>query len=138
MQPGSVDAQQLANELSSLEIRRDAALKTAKSCAKDGMWDCARFGASDALAIDAGNSEAQALLQRAIVEAGWAPLRPRASQSPPTVKHTVKPRIAPMAKAPQSATVDEGNDETRAIVELGWKHPPDSTASETAGAAPAH
>lgn len=150
------DAQRLQSDQASLESRREAALRKARSCAKDGKWDCVRVGASDALAIDAGSAEAQALLQRAIVASGWMPLTRRelqtAGESNPALaphtatqsytlarRYTNTPKSVPGgasaggADGVGSVAGDDGDAEMRAIVESGWKHPSNNGVSVPKG-----
>jgi hypothetical protein len=50
----------------------DASLARARACAASSHWSCVLDAASGVLAIQEGNTEAQSLLQRAIVHGGWA------------------------------------------------------------------
>jgi hypothetical protein len=50
----------------------DASLARARACAASSQWSCVLDAASGVLAIQEGNTEAQSLLQRAIVKGGWA------------------------------------------------------------------
>jgi hypothetical protein len=50
----------------------DASLARARACAAASHWSCVVDAASGVLAIQEGNTEAQSLLQRAIVQSGWA------------------------------------------------------------------
>jgi hypothetical protein len=50
----------------------DASLARARACAAASHWSCVLDAASGVLAIQEGNTEAQSLLQRAIVHGGWA------------------------------------------------------------------
>lgn len=79
MQANSADAKMIQHELTPLEQRRDAALQTAQVCIKDNLWNCVAHSASEALAVDTGSAEAKTLLERAIVETGWAPIRNKAA-----------------------------------------------------------
>jgi hypothetical protein len=114
IQPGNADVSGLQRELASREARRDIAIQSARKCAKDKMWGCVKTSAHDALAIDTSSGEAQALLARAIVESGWAPLTPNKPQ----------PRVPVEAGKSNAANADA---QARAIVESGWKHPVDNS-----------
>ncbi|ANB71432.1 hypothetical protein AYM40_02890 [Paraburkholderia phytofirmans OLGA172] len=46
-------------------------LARARACALAKAWPCVMEAASAVLALEGGNTEAQTLLQRAIVEGGW-------------------------------------------------------------------
>ncbi len=164
--PDNVDMQRLQSDLASLESRREAALRTARSCVKDGKWDCVRAGANDALAIDAGSAEAQALLQRAIVASGWMPLAGHEQQTAGELRAALVPHTATQAHTPArrytntpkpapgvatrgdstdgadglggdgsvgSVAGDDRDAEVRAIVESGWKHPPNNGVSVPPG-----
>jgi hypothetical protein len=50
----------------------DASLARARACAASSHWNCVLDAASGVLAMQEGNTEAQSLLQRAIVHGGWA------------------------------------------------------------------
>ncbi|CAB3748736.1 hypothetical protein [Paraburkholderia humisilvae] len=53
-------------------VDADASLSRARACAAASHWSCVLDAASSVLAIQEGNTEAQSLLQRAIVQGGWA------------------------------------------------------------------
>ncbi len=154
MQANSADAQLIQHELAPLEQRRNAALQTALVCVKDNLWNCVEHSARDALAIDTGSVEAKALLERAIVETGWAPLRnkpaPVAHAAPVTQAagtQTLLPPLpplppaaaqpapaAPAAKvaptapadstAPTTPAANSVDAQERAIAQYGWKDSP--------------
>ncbi|MGN6666183.1 MAG: hypothetical protein ACTHKH_04315 [Trinickia sp.] len=151
----NADAQRLQGDLASLESRRDAVLRAARSCAKDAKWDCVRVAANDALAIDAGSAQAQALLQRAIVASGWVPLAGHEPQTAGGLHGAFAPQIAAQAHTPagrltktptpepgvasRSGGIDGGAGDdsdpaVRAIVEFGWKHPLNNGGSVPTGA----
>jgi hypothetical protein len=50
----------------------EASLSRARACAAASRWSCVLDAASGVLAIEEGNTEAQSLLQSAIVRGGWA------------------------------------------------------------------
>jgi hypothetical protein len=79
----------------------------ANSCANDKIWSCVFKLSNQALAIDVGSVEAQALLQRAILSTGWKPLGEKAASAPrkpppvvansaPTRLPTVLPTLPPL------------------------------------------
>ena|GEM_PF-875562 len=74
LQPGNVDAKDLAAQLRPITERRDNALQAAQACTAQQSWPCARQHANEALAIDSGNDAAKTILERVIRETGWAPL----------------------------------------------------------------
>jgi hypothetical protein len=140
------DARQPQGDAASLVSRRDAALVKARSCLKASMWDCVRASSAEALAIDANNAEAQALMQQAIVASGWAPLSSQArhgAASPPAVATRPSKPEAQTRRTHRHAVneandgrVAGGEDDTRAIVEMGWKRAPAAGASAPARDAP--
>ncbi|HEY1609548.1 MAG TPA: hypothetical protein VGG24_09795 [Paraburkholderia sp.] len=64
-QPDNSDAQRLRVELTSRERERDAALGSARQCARSGQWSCVREYAGRAATIDTSSSGARRLLARA-------------------------------------------------------------------------
>jgi hypothetical protein len=60
----------------------DAALARARACDIQESWTCVTNAARDALALDGGNMEAQALLQRSITQSARQNPMPRTSTSP--------------------------------------------------------
>jgi hypothetical protein len=50
----------------------EATLARARACAAAERWNCVLDAANSVLAMQEGNTEAQSLLQRAIVNGGWA------------------------------------------------------------------
>jgi hypothetical protein len=71
-QPGNSEAFILQRDLVSREKARDSALNSARVCAAQQEWNCAWHQAGSALSIDAGSTEAKALVQRAMIESGAA------------------------------------------------------------------
>ncbi|MFC0400279.1 hypothetical protein [Paraburkholderia rhizosphaerae] len=65
--PMPVAAQSTATPAPAIET----SLARARACAAASHWNCVLDAASSALAIQEGNTEAQSLLQRAIVNGGW-------------------------------------------------------------------
>ncbi|WP_213306836.1 hypothetical protein [Paraburkholderia sacchari] len=117
------------------EQRRDSALRIAEQCASEHVWGCVQQKASEALAIDSNSQHARALMERAIVATGWAPL------SAPNPPGALNRAARTAAAANQSATAHaaippsngngngNGNSNSnsadaaeRAIVQDGWKH----------------
>lgn len=136
MDPDNADARAIQRELAPLEQRRDAALQTANVCIKDRLWNCVEHSASDALAIDSGSPAARSLLQRAIVETGWAPLGGRAAPPAKTARVPQPPQPAPAtqvapptAAAPAAPAADSVDAQVRAITQSGWRNSPASAAA---------
>jgi hypothetical protein len=73
----------------------EATLAHARACAAAARWNCVLDAASSVLAIQEGNSEAQSLLQRAIVHGGWATatssLTPQAAMAASSAAATATP-----------------------------------------------
>jgi hypothetical protein len=166
MQANSADAQMIQHELTPLEQRRDAAIQTALVCVKGNLWNCVEHSARDALAIDTGSLEAKALLERAIVETGWAPLHNKSAPAAPAARtapatHAAaneaplpplpplpSPAPAPAVQAPQAAqpapavaatpAANSVDAQERAIAEFGWKNSAASSAATASSAAAAH
>ncbi|WP_322030643.1 hypothetical protein [Paraburkholderia sp. J76] len=69
------DARALQRDIGAREKARDSALQSAEQCATQLAWDCVQQQASAALAIDSSSQHAQSLKERAILAAGWPPLR---------------------------------------------------------------
>ncbi|MDR5818185.1 zinc ribbon domain-containing protein [Caballeronia sp. LZ033] len=67
----------LKDELVKRELQRDAALQLARACERTSAWACVQQNAGEALALDGGNVESQAMLEHVISHAGW--LAPSAS-----------------------------------------------------------
>ncbi|MDR5838953.1 zinc ribbon domain-containing protein [Caballeronia sp. LZ034LL] len=67
----------LKDEMIKRELQRDAALQLARACERTSAWACVQQNAGEALALDGGNIESQAMLERVISHAGW--LAPSAS-----------------------------------------------------------
>jgi hypothetical protein len=139
MEPDNADARAIQRELTPLEQRRDAALQTANVCIKDHLWNCVEHSASDALAIDSGSPEAKSLMQRAIVETGWAPLGSHAAPPAGVAQVPRPPQAAQAAQVapttPTAPAADSVDPQVRAIAQSGWRNSPASAAS---AAAPAH
>lgn len=155
MQANSADAQMIQHELTPLEQRRDAALQTARVCIKDNLWNCVEHSASDALAVDTGSVEAKALLERAIVETGWAPIHNKAAPvtrtAPATHAAVTAPPLPPLPSPAPAAQVTQASPATtvapalnsvdaqeRAITQFGWKNSAASGTPPASGAAAAH
>ncbi|MEI5999451.1 hypothetical protein H3V53_20235 [Paraburkholderia bengalensis] len=71
--PRDADALRMQSDIADRENERDAALRVAAICAKDGLWTCVVKQANQALAVDTSSKEAQVLLEHAIVSNGWRP-----------------------------------------------------------------
>jgi hypothetical protein len=98
----------------------DAPLSRARECSRVKSWDCVRLAASEALAVDGGNTEAQGLLERSIKQSAWqsyASAIPAVTAAPPA--HD-SPASSLGATLLSGANVDE---QRRAIVRFGWAHP---------------
>jgi hypothetical protein len=127
LQPGNSEAQTMASELRPLTARRDTALQAAQACVAQQSWACARQHANDALKLDTSNETAKAILQRAIRETGWAPLKLDGSvgasaQVKPTAQ-ALASTGAQQAPAPTSASKGDANNvdaRERSIVDSGW------------------
>ncbi|MCG5078273.1 MULTISPECIES: hypothetical protein [Paraburkholderia] len=65
-QPGNGEALQMRAELVSRERERESLLASARLCARDGQWVCARHNAAHAASVDASSLSARKLLLRAI------------------------------------------------------------------------
>ncbi|WP_158940057.1 zinc ribbon domain-containing protein [Burkholderia sp. S171] len=77
-QLSAADVQDTQADLTGLEHVRDVMLQAARDCAATGSWLCVRQNAHDVLTIDAGNVEAQALVEHAIARSGWLNKNPSA------------------------------------------------------------
>jgi uncharacterized OB-fold protein len=139
MEPKREDVRQFQRDLAAIEVRRDAALRSARQCEQNRMWPCVRQYANTALSIDSGSNDAKALLQHAIVASAWTALpQQQASRAPARAAA----QAAHTSRAPrkEAATTDsttntasppdtsEIDAQQRAIVESGWKHPPNNAA----------
>lgn len=95
--PSNADALRMQTEVKDRENRRDVAIGVANSCANDKIWSCVFKLSNQALAIDVGSVEAQALLQRAILSTGWKPLGEKAAPAPrkppPVVANSAPTRL---------------------------------------------
>jgi hypothetical protein len=167
MQANSADAQAIQQELTPLERRRDAAIQTALVCVKDNLWNCVEHSARDALAVDTGSVEAKALLERAIVETGWAPMHktaapvargapaaqaaateppfpplpPLPSPAPaaqPALAAPAAPAVSAAPAAPAAPAPNSVDAQERAIAQFGWKDSPAPSATPASGAAANH
>lgn len=165
LQPGNPDAQTMASELRPLAARRDTALQAAQTCVTQQSWACARQHANEALAIDTGNETAKAILQRAIRETGWAPLKTDASTGAAAGSKAVAGSTAPQqaqsqtpspkgvpangdatAAAPRAGTAatagTQGTDansadaRARSIVDSGWSHASSNSAKASTATSP--
>jgi len=67
----------MKDELVKYELQRDAALQLARACERTSAWACVQQNAAEALALDGGNSESQAMLERVITHAGWLVATPQ-------------------------------------------------------------
>ena len=101
-QLGTANAQRTLADLTGLEHTRDETLQAARGCEATGSWLCVLQNARDVLAIDAGNVEAQKLLEHAIARSGWlnkpAPATTAAHGTPHNKTQTAA--VAPAAPAP--------------------------------------
>ncbi len=95
--PRNAEALRLQDDIADRESERDVALRVAAACANDGLWSCVVKQANQALAIDSGSKDAQMLLERAIVSAGWRPLSTHAVAAAPKPARRDAPR--PVAKS---------------------------------------
>jgi hypothetical protein len=143
--PGNPDALRMQNDVTDRENQRDVALGVANTCASEKMWRCVFERSSQALAIDASNADAQALLQRAILSTGWKPLvstvvAPAPRKPAPLVTSSVLPTLPPLppgvpansvttppankpAPAAYTAPVRDGGDgQTRGMRKSEWNN----------------
>ncbi|VXC73051.1 conserved hypothetical protein [Burkholderia sp. 8Y] len=70
----------LKDELVKHELQRDAALQLARACERTSAWSCVQQNAAEALALDGGNAESQAMLERVITHAGWLVATPQGAK----------------------------------------------------------
>ncbi|SAK46267.1 hypothetical protein AWB82_00851 [Caballeronia glebae] len=70
-QQARAEYESLKDELVKRESQRDAALQLARACERTSAWACVQQNAGEALALDGGNIESQAMLERVISHAGW-------------------------------------------------------------------
>ncbi|QSN62982.1 zinc ribbon domain-containing protein [Caballeronia sp. M1242] len=70
----------LKDELVKREQQRDAALQLARACERTSAWACVQQNAAEALALDGGNAESQAMLERVITHAGWLVATPQGAK----------------------------------------------------------
>jgi hypothetical protein len=92
--PIVADGSQQAN--ATLTPAAEATLARARACAAAARWDCVLDAASSVIAAQEGNTEAQALLQRAIVQSGW-------SRENAVAAHASNATAAPPRAATESA-----------------------------------
>jgi hypothetical protein len=76
----------------------EATLSRARACAAAERWNCVLDAASSALSLQEGNTEAQSLLQRAIVHGGWA------SRTAAVTQHTANAASAAAAPVSRART----------------------------------
>jgi hypothetical protein len=119
--PGNPDALRIQNDVTDRENKRDVALGVANTCASEKMWRCVFERSSQALAIDASNADAQALLQRAILSTGWKPLvntvvTPAPRKPAPLVTSSGLPTLPPLPPGvpANSVTAPPANNPTPA------------------------
>lgn len=96
------------------------ALARARACSRAKSWDCVRLAASEALALDGGNTEAQGLLERSIKQSAWQ----SHASAVPALTTASTARDAPASS--QGTTLSPGanaDERQRAIARLGWAHP---------------
>jgi hypothetical protein len=137
MEPKREDVRQFQHDLAAIEVRRDAALRSARQCEQSRMWPCVQQYANTALSIDSGSNDAKALLQRAIVASAWAALPQQ--QAPHAAARAGTPAPAAHAAATNTASspdTAEMDAQQRAIVESGWKHPPNNATNPPGSTAP--
>jgi hypothetical protein len=95
----------LKDELVKRELQRDAALQLARACERTSAWTCVQQNAGEALALDGGNAESQAMLERVISHAGWlaptasAALARKAPSAAPGTGATTADQTAPATAA---------------------------------------
>jgi hypothetical protein len=98
----------------------DTALSRARACNRVKSWDCVRLAASEALALDGANIEAQGLLEHSIKQSAWqshAAAIPAVTAVPSF--HDV-PASSPVSFLTSGANADQ---QQRAIARFGWAHP---------------
>lgn len=125
---GNSDARAIQRDIATREQRRDSALQSADRCATRRAWACVQQQASEALAIDSGNAQAQSLMERAILATAWTT---PGSQSAPATVNT--PGSAAQAQTLGSAA-PAGNENSadaqqRAILQSGWKNAAPASAA---------
>ncbi|WP_321948505.1 hypothetical protein [Paraburkholderia sp. J10-1] len=96
------DAHEILRGGAPAQQRRDNALQNADRCAEQRAWDCVREQASEALAIDPGSLHARSLMERAILAAGWSPLRSPNSTTAQAEASVPLPRGAATVPLPSS------------------------------------
>lgn len=150
MEPKREDVRQFQRDLATIEVRRDAALRSARQCEQKRMWPCVREYANTALSIDSGSNDAKALLQRTIVASAWPALAQQqashaaaGASAPALAAHAARAEpkgtattdtTTNTASPPDTADIDA---QQRAIVESGWKHPPNNATNPPGSTAPA-
>ncbi len=99
----------LKDELVKREQQRDAALQLARACERTSAWACVQQNAAEALALDGGNAESQAMLERVITHAGWLVATPQGAKkgttagSPTDVPNTGTAVAGSVTPAPAAA-----------------------------------
>ncbi|MDR5775322.1 MULTISPECIES: zinc ribbon domain-containing protein [unclassified Caballeronia] len=110
------DYDSMKEELAKRELQRDAALQLARACERTSAWSCVQQNAGEALAIDGGNGESQAMLERVISHAGWMVATPAGAKKPLPSAVTA---AAPAPAAPASVVAaNVGKPATTANVEV--------------------
>jgi Tfp pilus assembly protein PilF len=79
-QPNNIDAIKLNADLEDRELKRNAILLAARSCATRDQWTCVWRNAGNALVIDASSAEAKQLLTQAMWQ---SELNSRTGATPP-------------------------------------------------------
>ncbi|SOE64055.1 hypothetical protein SAMN05446935_2401 [Burkholderia sp. YR290] len=130
--PGNSDALRMQTEVKDRENQRDVAIGVANSCANDKIWSCVFKLSNQALAIDVGSVEAQALLQRAILSTGWKPLGEKAAPAPrkppPVVANSAPTRLLPtglptLPPLPPGTPTDSARPSANNAVPAAWVAP---------------
>lgn len=121
----------LKDEMIKRELQRDAALQLARACERTSAWACVQQNAGEALALDGGNIESQAMLERVISHAGWlapsasaalakkTPSAPATNATAPvpsvnTANTTPKPAVGAPAQANVAAVAPAANPNSAA------------------------
>lgn len=117
-QQRSPELQRLADQLASLERRRDAALQRARTCAAVKASTCVVRNANQALALDARNPQATALLRRASAHPKPAPVRANIEAGDPDA--SANRRTYPFEN---SAGIDHSQTEQPSYTWFGWGVP---------------
>jgi hypothetical protein len=144
--PRDADTLRLQSDIADRENERDAALRVAAICAKDGLWSCVVKQANQALAVDASSKEAQVLLEHAIVSNGWRPASdsaPARAAAPsrraqPQTQQRVAKNVAILPTLPPLPPGTPTDSATRPGADAGAPHAqatvdPDSTVPVSTG-----